>query len=143
MKRLFSILILAMCALFSAAPLMAKIPVGKWVLVEIDGKPTPSFTSVKIIEANGTFTVLWAYDNLQTFTVLNQGTLSEQLPGVCVENPTLAKNGPNAISFERKGNTLNLRYTYKNQPRKVITEKYIKYETYLKQHPQKIRFGYF
>lgn len=137
MKRLLSILLLAVCTLFSSSSLMAKIPVAKWVLVEIDGQPTHDFTSVKIIDANGAFTVLWSYDNLQTFTVMNQGTLSEQLPGVCVENPTLAKNGPNAISFERKGNTLNLRYTYKNSPKTVITEKYIKYETYLKQQSKK------
>lgn len=137
MKRLLSILLLAVCALFSASSLMAKIPVGKWVLVEFDGKPTPDFTSVKIIEANGAFTVLWSYDNLQTFTVMNQGTLSEQLPGVCIENPTLAQNGPNAIRFERKGNTLLLHYTYKHNPRQVVTEKYIKYETYLKQQSKK------
>lgn len=137
MKRLLSILILAVCALFSASSLMAKIPVGKWVLVDIDGTPTKNFTSVKVIEENGTFTVLWSYDNLTTFTVMQQGILSEKLPGVCVENTTLAKNGPNAIRFDRKGNTLILRYTYKNNPREVITEKYIKYETYIKQQSKK------
>ncbi len=137
MKRLFSILALAVCALFCASTLMAKIPAGKWVLVDIDGKPTQDFTSVKIIEDNGAFTVLWSYDNLSTFTVMQQGTVTETLPGVCVENTSLVKNGPNAISFNRKGDTLTLRFTYKNNPRKVVTEKYIKYETYLKQQSKK------
>ncbi len=132
MKRLLSILILAVGALFSTSSVMAKIPVGKWVLVDIDGKPTQNFTSVKVIEENGKFTVLWSYDNLVTFTVMQQGTVCETLPGVCVENTSLVKNGPNAIRFERKGNTLTLRYTYRNNTRKVITEKYIKYDTYLK-----------
>ncbi len=132
MKRLLSILILAVGALFSTSSVMAKIPVGKWVLVDIDGKPTQNFTSVKVIEENGKFTVLWSYDNLVTFTVMQQGTVCETLPGVCVENTSLVKNGPNAIRFERKGNTLTLRYTYRNNTRKVITENYIKYDTYLK-----------
>lgn len=139
MKRLLFILVLAVGALFSTSSMMAKIPVGKWVLVEFNGvtAKTFDFTSVKIIDKNGKFTVLWSYDDLTTFTVKQQGTLSEQLPGVCIENTTLIANGPNAVRFERKGNTLILRYTYKNRPQKVITEKYIKYDTYLKQQSKK------
>lgn len=134
MKRLCSVLILAACVLLFSSTMMAKIPVGKWVLVEFNGQPASDFgfTSVKVIEDRGTFTVLWSYDNLITFTVKQQGTVKETLPGVCVENTLLTPNGPNAIRYERKGKNLTLRYTYKNSPQKVITEKYVKYETYLK-----------
>lgn len=133
MQRIVKFLLAVVACMALSAPVEAN-PTGKWVLTSFNGSAPSGFQSVKIIKKDGSFTVLWSYDDFKTYVVMNQGTWQEELPGVVVENPQLVKNGPNALNYKRVGDKLLVEYTYKNQQtHRIIKEEYVKYETFMKQ----------
>lgn len=134
MKKYCKLLIALAVIVLSATVASAKGPEGKWMLLTENGKAFPGITnSVKVVDKKGNFTVLWSFNNGRTYKVMQQGTWSELMPGVIVEECKKSGIGSVALSYKVTGKKMSLTFSYPNEPKRVIVQEYIDYDTYLKQ----------
>lgn len=127
MKRIVKIILVCIAFVTTSALSHAKSPVGIWKLDEEKGYVFPGTTDIiKIVSADGTFNVLWSYNNGESYILKQGGTWKEIAPGVILERPTVARIGDVIILYKVQGKHLYLNFSFPSQPKVARQQTYTK-----------------